>query len=310
MAACAGPGGWTAENAQAAGFTYTMPDGQVASGNGGWTATNTEVDGVKSTVLQIVNKVGTSPIEPTPAEIPLTDDSGPRIGYVVFRKVDELGNLLPGGHFVGESCTKRDSEQYWQCESLNDYSWFEREPMADDYGYTPPSLFTAGAADQFHVDIPMRNSTWGPNAPIEHCIHIAETEAPAGYEIQPGMTTVCLGPGGWTVENAIAAGWEDPTGDWTVTNSHTVVNLSTTLTLVNPKIETEEPTPTTPTETVVPVPPAGGGTPTATPVETTKPVAAGNLAATGAGEFAPIGLAGAAILATGALILLRRRASE
>ncbi|RRJ85526.1 hypothetical protein EG850_13150 [Gulosibacter macacae] len=136
---------------------------------------------------------------------------------------------------------------------------------------------------------------------------------------------MCAGPDGWTAERAVELGVtveiggetiSGQDGGWTVYNENNDGVLRTWFTVVNPPVEpeaTEEVPVEEPTEeTAQPVPPvnvAESSTPTLTP-ETATPVASEHLAATGADEFAPIGLAAAAILAAGAMLLWRRSATQ
>lgn len=150
---------------------------------------------------------------------------------LVMQKVDQYGTLVPGGQFQGETCTRRDNELNWQCQSLTDFDWFsgaERVYVPEDEPFN--SLNATGFNDRFITDIPFRGA-W--SEPIEMCMALREAVAPAGYEARSNPLAVCRGPGGWTVENAIEVDFsgffqdddDDPTndvpfapglGDWTI----------------------------------------------------------------------------------------------
>lgn len=195
---CPGPGGWTAANA--AGITVEpWGDGLVVAGGlGDWQVTN--VAPTRTTTISLVN-------EPTPT--------------LTFEKVDAAGKLLPGGNFVGQSCTRIGDEPDWTCLPLHVHDWFNELGLRA----------TGSTQDNSSTQI---DTEGGWDLPIQHCVTIAETSPPPGYLAEPDPALVCRGPGGWTVENAAGitlGSIKGGLGAWTVTNDP--VSKATTLRLAN-----------------------------------------------------------------------------
>lgn len=163
------------------------------------------------------------------------------VGIVAITKVDSTGALLPGATFDGWSCSAFDGDPLFTCISLKDYDWFR-------LGLTE----TGTTGESFSNDI-VREGGW--NLPVTECLVLKETAAPQGYVAATRPMLICRGPGGFTVENAIAAVPKDLNGeqyievggtrytpglgDWTVTNVDEP--RSTTISLVNTRITTPRP---------------------------------------------------------------------
>ncbi len=157
---------------------------------------------------------------------------------VVIQKVDTSGVLVPGGKYLGYSCTRWDNDIEFQCQSLDDYAWFNNtdEPPPGDPPVTWGLSRTGSTESSFMQDIPTRG---GWNLPIQQCLIVREMVAPTGFELASAPAMVCKGPGGWTVENAgfeitpVPGGvtYKGGLGDWTLKNEPST--LTTTLTLVN-----------------------------------------------------------------------------
>ncbi|HQV58563.1 MAG TPA: hypothetical protein PKV27_11160, partial [Ilumatobacteraceae bacterium] len=179
--------------------------------------------------------------------------SAPNYGVITFEKVDQDGNLLGGAKIDGFSCTRSGNDNSWQCQSLNEYSWFDStagqtQPAWWDVElngpYIPPTPptssldLTGTTGASFTDDIPLRG-TWA--LPIQHCLVLEEKAAPAGYQIRPGRSVFCAGPGGWTEANAVGfeAGPDRNAsgGSWTVENvaDSNGFPSSTTFRLMNTK---------------------------------------------------------------------------
>ena len=134
-----------------------------------------------------------------PMAQPASAQQGADYGDIVFRKVDQHGELLGGATILGLSCTKFDGDPRWTCTWLNDYSWFDSRAEGTVW---PDALDTTGLATRFMNEIDTEGS-W--SEPIHHCVVLQELRAPDNYEIRFQPSVFCVGSGGWTVAHAAAA---------------------------------------------------------------------------------------------------------
>lgn len=153
----------------------------------------------------------------------------------VFQKVDEKGALLPGATFEGESCTRWENDLNWQCQSLNEYSWFN-QGLAD----------IATTNNSFGDEIPMRGTeaTSCSDDRLSHIVRIREVTAPAGYDAINGWNVICQTVDGWVADGGAVA----PNGEETASLQPGVtINVENNIiTFVNKK----SPTPVMPELTI------------------------------------------------------------
>lgn len=112
---------------------------------------------------------------------------------LTIEKVDQDGNLLPGGKFAGMSCTRFDGEIDWTCISLDDYAWF-REGMTNDA--TTYDYFS----NEIEQESPIAESCSDPR--LMHIVLIREIKAPAGYIGTEGWSSLCQTIHGWIADTS------------------------------------------------------------------------------------------------------------
>lgn len=131
-------------------------------------------------------------------------------GVVTVQKLDESGQLLPGGQFQGITCVTLDGTSPWHCVPLENYDFWE-------------AMGTEGSVANVFDEL-LLTGVWGE--PIVHCIGVAEVSPPAGYVRDGAPMVVCKGPGGWTLDNvpddfsveSAGVTYTKSMGNWSVTN--------------------------------------------------------------------------------------------
>lgn len=111
-------------------------------------------------------------------------------------KVDQDGKLLPGATFEGYSCTVWDNDLNWQCQSLNDYSWFNNDLTANG---------TTGSGFSNEIQMMNPTATKCSDPTVMHIVLLREVTPPAGYTGVNGWSVLCQTTHGWIADGGMVA---------------------------------------------------------------------------------------------------------